>query len=283
MYPEFRSVPRRTVLLGSMALTFGAVFWAFQEGDNLAEPPGSPVPSPQTQALPPAVHVAPDPHPRTSVLGTDASVSDVAVRLQLFATSPGLSPRDGTAVLGTHASNPQTYAVKSVLASGAILDEIHADHVVLLIRGIRTRLYKVGIQAPEDEALIAATTVGGPGIADRPVEKRISSYSHPTDFIRPRLVFESEKVVGFEVSAGRGAHRLAQLDLEPGDIIRKIDGRPVSSDADWQRLTAALGKGASVVLEIDRKESSLSIVMDGAWITSDAQMRGVASQSPPSM
>lgn len=219
---------------------------------------------------PPSVYVAPDPSPTTSTLGTDASVSEASLRLQLFATAPGRTSREGVAVIGTHANNPQTYAVGSVLASGAVVEEIFADYVILESGGDRVRLDRVGIKVPDDQALVAATTVGGPGMSGRHVDKRVTSKPDPGDFIRPKLVFEGDKVAGFEVSAGRGAYQLAEFGLESGDIIRSIDGRPVFSDADWQHLTDALRKGDSVILGIDCKDSSISTVEDGGRVGRDA-------------
>ena len=258
----------------------GAVYWLLRDDAAPSDVPSAPVHT--GSPPPPAVYVTPDPNPTTLIQGTEASVSTDLVRLQLFATSPGTDPGEGTAVLGTHATNPQTYATGSVLASGAMIEEVHFDHVVLEFRGSRTHLYRVGIHSADDEALVAATTVGGPGIADRPIDDRVTTHHVPTDFIRPRLVFDGEKVAGFEVTTGRNAYRLSTLDLEAGDVIRSIDGRAVTADADWRRLTESLGSGRSVVLGIDRKNSAISILLDGARLTSDSQTRAAALQSFPS-
>jgi hypothetical protein len=71
------------------------------------------------------------PDAATSLLGTASSISPDELTLVLVATSPGRTPRDGTASLGTDPRNPQTYAAGASLVNGAVLAEIHADHVVL--------------------------------------------------------------------------------------------------------------------------------------------------------
>ena len=204
-------------LLVSAVLIFGTVTWFLREAESVPERESDSLPR---VPPPPAVYVAPDVHPRTSVKGTTDSVSELPLRLQLFATSPGHTSKEGTALLGTDPNNPQTYGAGSVLASGAVIDEIHHDFIVLVKAGQLSRLYRVGFVAPDDKALVAATTVGGPGISDRPISKHASSQPDYVEVVRPKLVFEGEKLTGFEIGAGRMRHLLSTLGLEPGDIIR---------------------------------------------------------------
>jgi hypothetical protein len=280
MHPKHMVGLQRFGLPVSVVLVFCAVVWlSVQEA-----PQHESVVAPhEVETPPPAVYVMPDPNPKTSVLGTDASISQDSLRLQLIATAPGKSSHEGTAILGTQVSNPQTYAAGSVLASGAVIEEIFTDHVVLRISGTRTKLFRVGIHSSEDGLLIAATTVGGPGIADRPVDTRVTSQQDFVEYVRPKLVFDGDKLTGFEISAGRNGSRLSALGLESGDVIRTIDGRPVKSDADWQRVATSLSNGSALVLGIERQDSLISIVMDAARLSSNSQPSALASQPPPSM
>jgi hypothetical protein len=227
------------------------------------------------------MYVLPSAAPQISVQGTATSVAAEVQRLQLFATTPGKTAHDGTAILGVTPTNPQTYAAGAVLASGASVEEIHPDFVVLKQAGRLTRLYRVGLEQSADEQLLAATTVGGPGIADRPLETHASSREDFAEVIRPKLLFDGEKLAGFKIIPGRDRSALAILGLEAGDVIRAIDGRPVRADADWRRVADALGSGTSIVLSIERGDSALSLMMNGNQLNQSAASAAASAPVAP--
>lgn len=281
MDPKLRGMSRwrwTAAISAACLLTFGMLVSHMQQQ---AEPGALTTQPHYVTAPPPAAYVPPSASPETSVLGTNASVSTEVVRLQLFKTFPGRTVREGTAVLGTAPENPQTYSTGAVLASGARLEEIHRDHV-LLMRGDRfSKLYLVGLAANSDDALLAATTVGGPEFAARPVETRPSSREDYAEFIRPKLVFDDngEKIAGFEIVAGKNGAQLTRLGLAAGDVIRSIDGRPVHADADWHRISDALSSASTLVLGVERNGNLISVLMDAKHLNSESS--GIAGLNPP--
>jgi general secretion pathway protein C len=268
-----------TASVTGAALVFGAVLWRSWLSSSVirARIVQAPVIAP-APPVPPVDYAPPDPTGNASLVGTTSTVSDEAVRLQLFATFPGKNSHEGTAVLGTDKMNPQTYGAGSVLASGAVIEEIFRDYVVLRINGTAARLYRAGNGNTRiDDAALLATTVGGPGFSDRPLLTLPSSREEFSDIVRPKLVFDEEKVTGFEIAAGRRRGDLTALGLEPGDVVRSIEGRPVAADADWQRISKVLRTGGSIVLGIERKGDLLSISMDAGQINKSE----VTAMTPP--
>jgi type II secretory pathway component PulC len=169
-----------------------------------------------------------------------------------------------------------------MLASGALIEEIHRDHVVLKSDGSHLKLYLAGMAQPDDKELNRATIVGGPGVADRPVETRADSREDFSAFLTPTLIFDGEKVTGFRITPGKSVSHLQRLGLASGDVIRAIDGRPVERDADWQKVAGALAGGTSVVLSVERSDSLVSVLMDGARLkaSTDAATAAVPVTGP---
>jgi hypothetical protein len=70
--------------------------------------------------------------PVTTPVGPPRLTDDGAVgKMRLVATQPGRNVREGTAQLATGNADPLTYVAGALLANGASLIEVHADHVVL--------------------------------------------------------------------------------------------------------------------------------------------------------
>ncbi len=232
-------------------------------------------------ALPAPATVAPSVpiDPQVALLGTDSSISPNSLQLVLVATSPGRHAREGTASLGTDPRNPQTYAAGATVVNGAVLAEIHRDHVVLELDGKRSVL-AIGAQraAPSDSP---ALMVGGAEVVTRPLDTFPSSREDLSEIIRPEPFYEREEFAGIKVLPGRNSSRLDVLGLKTGDIIRTIEGKPMRSvDAGWQLLDDALSTASSIVVSIERDGNLMSIYLDGSKLAQDP-VQASAMAPPP--
>ena len=231
-------------------------------------------------------HAPPDaPDKQTSLLGTDASASPHRLRLVLVSTAPGRTLADSTAAIGTDPRNPQVYAGGAVLSNGARIVDIRSGRVTLSLRGRNTSL-----QVEEEAATRAAQTsgwdrraeaalidsgdpasVGAADDASSQLAREPSSREDLSAFLRLQPVFDGDRVSGLMVFAGTDASRLSSLGLEAGDIIRVVGGVPIGSQAASQEIDDVLSAGDSLVVEIDRKGSRLSVFMDGARLGDDGK------------
>jgi type II secretory pathway component PulC len=212
----------------------------------------------------------------TSVLGTSASASAEAQALLLVSTSVGSTPSESTAMLGTDIRNPQTYAVGSVLANGAVISEIHADRVVLELEGRKATLaMRGGPAAPETKRDRSASsghsniaaTIGGPRSMNRSLARTPSSRDDFSQIMRSQLVFEHDKVAGLLVLAGTRSDALDELGLRAGDIIRSIEGKPVEGAAALQLIDDAVTAGEPIVVGVEREGTLTSMMLDGARLS----------------
>jgi hypothetical protein len=211
--------------------------------------------------------------------GNDSSVSPTPQRLVLVAARPGRNANEGTAQLGVDPSSPQTYVAGALLANGARLSEIYSDHVVLEKDG---RTVRLGIAASPDgdpAAAGALLTVGGAqaarGVAPTPSSDGL------TDYLRPSPVFEGSSLVGYQVYAGSHADTFAQLGLRDGDVIRAVDGAPVTDASTAIEQLESLTQGRAITASVLRAGQLVTISLDGAVITG-SQARALAANSADS-
>lgn len=220
------------------------------------------------------VNQLPPANPAEALLGTDSSISQRELQLVLVATSPGKTPREGTATLGTDPRNPQTYAAGARLVNGAVIEAVYADYIVLELDGKRTNLplgrrsivQRLTSSVPETDA----TTVGG-AHAHQPLDTVATSREDLSEIIRPEPVFDEQGYVGLKILPGRYRNKLEALGLQSGDIVRTIDGKtPKSADAAWQLLDDTLSTGSSIVVSIEREGAMTSMILDGTKIIESA-------------
>lgn len=197
--------------------------------------------------------------------GNDSSVSPTRRRLILVETSPGRNVREGVARLGVDPNSPQTYVAGALLVNGAKITEIYADHVVLEKDGRAVGLGLIGSQtasgsSASDPLLFVggAPPNSGPSVAP--------SKDILTDYLRPSPVFEGSKLAGYEVYAGDHAEVFAQLGLQDGDVIKAVDGAPVSDASATIRQLESLTQGRAVTASILRAGQLVTISLDGAVI-----------------
>jgi type II secretion system protein C len=199
-------------------------------------------------------------------------------RLHLVRTIPGQNVHAGQAFIGVDVKHPQTYLAGAILESGARIDEIYRDHVVLVKGLSRVMLYVdsaggAGQGAREAEALLR---VGGPAPE---IEEQHLSAAPLTDYVRSAPVYEGGVVTGFSVYPGARSGPFRSWGLKDGDVITALDGQPLSDPDQVQGLLSALMEGGSVTATVRRAGGeSTEVALDGNSISQlEGARRGAAS------
>lgn len=218
------------------------------------------------RAAPQAPIVVVQPTPR----GTDSSTSTVALPLHLVATRPGRNPSEGYADIGVEVNSPQTYRAGALLVNGAILSQIHLDHVVLTREGRSATLYVEGHSQPDAAQLSAAgsiLTVGGVSVA--PVAQA-SSRDSLTEILRVTPTYDGDRLLGLQVYPAGHVPEFEALGLQPGDRLSAIDGVPITSVAAALETLRQITRGQAVVVQLERSGRTVSLSLDGAVLHSPA-------------
>ena len=209
-------------------------------------------------------------------LGNDDGGAKTPRTLVLIDTSPGQSPRDGTARLGTDPRNPQTYVAGALLLNGVRLTEVYRDYVVLERDRESTRLFVQG-GAPNGAALNSPLTVVGDAPSSFPLTA--PSVSPPssddprtaaiTTYIRPNPVFDGEQLRGFAVYPGGQAAEFSKLGLQAGDVITAISSVGVTDSEQIMDLLEQVTGGSAVDVTIQRSDEMRHITLDGSVIAAE--------------
>jgi general secretion pathway protein C len=192
--------------------------------------------------------------------GNDSSVSPVPLALILVRTQRGRNSREGFAQIGVRAHSPQTYTAGALLANGARLMEIYDHYVVLERDGHRARLYLQGEAQPDARSAQGLLTVGG-----TPESAAVTANSHDTlaVYLRPSPVFVGNQLRGFALYPGRDSAPFSQLGLQPGDVLTRIKGGPISDASDSLATLQTLMDGDALTVEVERQGTTRTLSLDG--------------------
>jgi general secretion pathway protein C len=208
--------------------------------------------------------------------GINSTLSDSPKRLILTGTVLGRNAREGSAFIGIDARNPQTYVAGAMLANGARLTQVYADHVVLERHGRTATLYLVGRQprSLQDKTGDLLMVGGRP-----PYQPAVANSSEEfTDYIRPAPVYDGPNLRGYQLYAGAQAAVFSQLGLRPGDVMTAVDGETFTDPAQAMELFRQLATGISMRATVTRDGRALEISLDGSLIVA-AQERARAPRA----
>lgn len=213
---------------------------------------------------------------------TEVSLSEVPLRLYLVATSPGTSPRTGTAKIGTDPNAPQTYVAGALLMNGARVAEIYNQYVVLERAGNRFRLelWKGGANPSQAREETASELEWVGASASKPSTPKLA-VDRLSEVLRMSPEFEDEILVGMRIFPGKKSHVFSALRLHSGDIVTAVDGVPILNAGMANDMFVPLTEGTRIVLSITRGAEKLMVDLDSSVVTSDFETPSYAFQTPP--
>jgi hypothetical protein len=209
--------------------------------------------------------------------GNDSSVSEVPLPLVLVRTQRGRNSREGFAQIGVRAHSPQTYTAGALLANGARLTEIYDHYVVLEREGHTARLYLQGEAQPDARSAQGLLIVGG---NPEPVMHMASTQDALTTYLRPSPVFVGDQLHGFALYPGRNPARFFELGLQPGDVLTRIKGSPVSDTSESLATLQTLMDGNALTAEVERQGIPQTLSIDGSILRREAQLAPEATPVP---
>lgn len=203
--------------------------------------------------------------------------------LRLISTRPGLTPADGTAIIGTAPNNGVTYVAGAILANGARLSEIYRNYVVIERGNVRQNL------SLKDSDAIRKTVQASPSdlsvIAPQGAEMkttRDTSKDALVQVIRTSPVYENDMFVGLQVFPGQHSGVFSQLGLRSGDLVTSMGGAPLSDYDSAMQLFGSLAEGNSMNVGVRRNGKYEVVSISGPVLAQaiSASNEPLASQAP---
>lgn len=224
------------------------------------------------------------------------SAPTTTLQLQLRGTLAEADPRAGMAVIADAVSGERAYHVGDALPGGASLDGVYPDRVILLHEGVQETL---GLPYDQPGApATPATTAAQPAAAGRNTATASASAPAPNQiptatpvFVAPQMaqgavdfsriqqqlgvsdpselmrqisaqpVMENGRMAGVRLSGGPNAALIAQLGLQPTDVVTSINNVPLDSMGRATQVVDSLKNASRVTVTVNRdgKPVTLSV------------------------
>jgi general secretion pathway protein C len=218
------------------------------------------IPSPSARQ---ALFAAFDPFFRTSGGGGGNAVV-TSLSLTLYGVRVNEGSGQGSAIIATPDGVQGSFAVGDEIMPGVILKGVSFDHVTIDRGGAEETLY-LDQSNPAPTAQPGDDTPGpdpdGPPSAAPPIDApaggpSVSAIRSDIGFA-PRIV--GGKVTGMLLSPKGPAFQAA--GFQQGDVVREVNGRPISSPSDLQAVQALIVPGARLSLSVERGASVVPIAL----------------------
>ncbi|CAM9996806.1 unnamed protein product [Chrysoparadoxa australica] len=171
----------------------------------------------------------------------------------------GATPGDGSAIIDIPGEGQLRVAAGETLSTNIVLEEVHADRVVINRRGVMESLFLTDAgrrraqSGVADEAVAALVESDGANVqmSERQMARGwLSGLS-----LEP--VYENGAVRGLRVDGD--AARLANLGLQPGDVVLSLNAAPLTSEAAAVRAFALLESADMAVARIWRDGEDITV------------------------
>lgn len=228
------------------------------------------------------VFVAP---PKVASPGAAQPAVDLAAIARLFgATAPGDAPRtsgalklkgviaptpgvEGSAIFSSGAARDSAVYLEGEIEPGLKLVEVHPDHVIVSRAGV---LGRIDLEAPRGTGASPRATPGkAAGFRLNVARSGSNNYSLSRKELDDALRDPAQlNYLGAIGTPPRGGVRMEQappgslaqkLGLQPGDVIKALNGQPVASAGDLARLYTQFASLSLIQAEIQRGQSTLQL------------------------
>jgi general secretion pathway protein C len=200
---------------------------------------------------------------------------DTTLNLTLRGVFASTDARYAWAIIADQSRNEETYGIEDNLPGGAVLKEIHADRIILL----RNNRFET-LRLPRDEmddgrrignvrsnrvsrsnitrqssriARSGATTVTPEAsrILSEYRQKLISDPQSVMNAVRAEPYRRGGRLAGYRVFPGRDKQLMAQVGLQPGDVVTSVNGISLDSPLKGLEIMKQISQAGSSQVTVD--------------------------------
>jgi len=199
------------------------------------------------------------------------------VNLLLNGTVASDIPRYSVAIISDSGNDQTVYMIGDPVGNNATLHAVYADRVVLNENGTLTnlKLPREFKNAPVNRVRRATTSPRRRVDNTKSIQSVVTqNLTKLTDVIRPTPYRVQGQQVGFRVYPGRDRRKFAALGLQPGDIIKDIDGQALSDASRAMQIFQSLGSAEQVTVTVERNGTAKRLTLK----TSQLDLSGEQTQ-----
>jgi len=214
--------------------------------------------------------------PELAPVVDDNLVDTKLTNLILKGTIASDIPEFSVAVIADNNSDQKVYAIGDSVASGATLHAVYPSRVVLNERGALTNLriptdYPVSRSTPNRRSS-STTRQSARNENARSIQSTLSkNLTSLSEVIRPTPYLVNGEQAGYRVYPGRNRQQFAALGLRPGDLIKDIDGQPLTDPTQAMQVFQSLGTAEQVTVTVERNGQPQTIVLKTDQLDMDGE------------
>lgn len=207
-----------------------------------------------------------DPFYRTAPAAEAAPAAVTGLQLQLFGIRVNEAAGTGSAIIAGSDGIQNSIGVGEEIQPGVRLVGVHFDYVEIEQNGKKELLYLDQSQAPGAAASGQALTSSpaGPRVNTAAASAAPAAPISPNS-LRAGIAFtprtEGSRVTGIRVGEQADGAAFRAAGFRNGDVIRAVNGRPITSASDVANLASQLQPGARLSLDVERGAGTVPIAI----------------------
>lgn len=210
-----------------------------------------------------------DPFYRTIATAQNGPANITSLQIQLFGIRENAATGGGSAIIAGSDGIQQSIGTGELIQPGVRLVGVHFDYVELDNNGKRELLYLDQSKAP---GATPAPVAGGAQVQPGPAGPTVQSNAtiSPVAPISPSSIRAGigftprtvgNRVTGITVAEQGDGSAFQAVGFRPGDVIRSVNGQPITSAADIANLSGQLRPGSRLSLEVERGAGTVSLAL----------------------
>lgn len=211
----------------------------------------------------------PNPAPPTT---PTEDLEETTLALTLKGTMAGNDNKLTLAIIEDNSREEKIYSIGDSVTSGATLDSVYTDQVVLNRNGNLEAL-KLPKDLPAGSAPVrrptASTRTAAPAQSASIQNVLTQNATKLADVIRPTPYFVEGQQQGYRVYPGRDRKQFAALGLRPGDLIKDIDGASLTDPQQAMQIFQNLGNADQVSVTVERNGQPEVLVLSTSQLDLD--------------
>lgn len=203
-------------------------------------------------------------------------MQETALRLELRGAFASNESSMARAIVADEQRRENSYRLEAPLPGGAVLKEIHADHIVLsrngrleTLRLPKDRLESMSVAeaagadiASANESSTQPELVASQGSLRELRDAVINDPQAMMGLLRAEPVNESGQITGYRLGPGQDPVMLRRFGLRHGDIVTAVNGIQLDGPTKMPELMRVLPNAQELRIEYKRRGQTRSVVLN---------------------
>ena len=199
---------------------------------------------------------------RAAPRSTAAETSVAPSNLNMTLTGVAAGAAAGCALLIVQGQPEAAFCSGEEVSPGVRLDTVERDRIVIVRNGAREAVFMKDAEGGAAGAAVLPPIVQSVGTDRQLVDRRqLQQQLGRPEFLNQALIVPNPDG-GFLVRQVQAGSLYEKLGLRPGDVIRNVNGQPLTSMDDVMRLYQQFGTAQRVLVDVQRQGKNETLYYD---------------------